>query len=154
MRNCPYVSEIYLVNVKPMRTIAQIFMAFSEKLNFTYIFLLMHFHDIKHCVIHQCWCSWKPTKNPPETQSFWFPAKRLCILNVIQPYKGQFRAGNILLILPFLPEKLPETCWANGPVSDCSIIDGPQGILRFILYSADYDRLLKADKVALTLASY
>ena len=29
---------IYLVNVKTMRTIAQIFVAFSEKLNFTKIF--------------------------------------------------------------------------------------------------------------------
>ena len=33
MRNRPF--EIYLVNVKTMRTIAQIFVAFSEKLNFT-----------------------------------------------------------------------------------------------------------------------
>ena len=32
MRNCPYGFEIYLV--KTMRTIAQIFVAFSEKLNF------------------------------------------------------------------------------------------------------------------------
>ena len=37
------------------------------------------------------------------------------------------------------------------PVSDCSIIDGPQGILRFILYSADNDHPMKADKAALTL---
>ena len=34
VRNCPYGFEIYLVNVKTMRTIAQIFGAFSEKLNF------------------------------------------------------------------------------------------------------------------------
>ena len=34
MRNCLYGFEIYLVNVKTMRTIAQIFVAFSEKLNF------------------------------------------------------------------------------------------------------------------------
>ena len=33
MRNRPYGFEIYLVNVKNMRTIAQIFLAFSEKLN-------------------------------------------------------------------------------------------------------------------------
>ena len=31
----PYGFEIYLVNVKTMRTITQIFVAFSEKLNFT-----------------------------------------------------------------------------------------------------------------------
>ena len=37
------------------------------------------------------------------------------------------------------------------PVFDCSIIDGPQGILRFILYSADNNHLMKADKTALTL---
>ena len=37
MRNHPYGFEIYLVNVKTMRTIAQIFVAFSEKLNFKYI---------------------------------------------------------------------------------------------------------------------
>ena len=33
--NRPYGFEIYLVNVKTLRTIAQIFVAFSEKLNFT-----------------------------------------------------------------------------------------------------------------------
>ena len=37
MRNRPYGFEIYLVNVKTIRTIAQIFVAFSEKLNFTCI---------------------------------------------------------------------------------------------------------------------
>ena len=35
MRNRPYGFEIYLVNVKTIRMIAQIFVAFSEKLNFT-----------------------------------------------------------------------------------------------------------------------
>jgi hypothetical protein len=34
VRDRPYGFEIYLVNVKNMRTIAQIFVAFSEKLNF------------------------------------------------------------------------------------------------------------------------
>ena len=34
MRNRPYGFQIYLVNVKTMRTIAHIFVAFSEKLNF------------------------------------------------------------------------------------------------------------------------
>ena len=34
LRNRPYGFEIYLVNVKTMRTIVQIFVAFSEKLNF------------------------------------------------------------------------------------------------------------------------
>ena len=37
MRNRPYAFEIYLVNVKAMRTIAQIFVAFSEKLNFNLV---------------------------------------------------------------------------------------------------------------------
>ena len=32
--NRPYGFEIYLVNIKTMRMIAQIFVAFSEKLNF------------------------------------------------------------------------------------------------------------------------
>ena len=32
--NRPYGFEIYLVNVKTLKTIAQIFVAFSEKLNF------------------------------------------------------------------------------------------------------------------------
>ena len=36
MRNSPYGFEIYLVNAKTIRTIAQIFVAFSEKLNFKY----------------------------------------------------------------------------------------------------------------------
>ena len=35
MRNRPYGFDIYLVNVKTIRTIAQNFVAFSEKLNFT-----------------------------------------------------------------------------------------------------------------------
>ena len=35
MRNRPYGFEIYLVNVKTMIMIVQIFVAFSEKLNFT-----------------------------------------------------------------------------------------------------------------------
>jgi hypothetical protein len=35
VRNRPYGFEIYLVNVKTMRMIAQIFVAFSENLNFT-----------------------------------------------------------------------------------------------------------------------
>ena len=41
--NRPYGFEICLVNVKTMRTIAQIFVAFSEKLNFMYwwIFFLI-----------------------------------------------------------------------------------------------------------------
>ena len=34
MRNRPYGFDIYLVNLKTMRMIAQIFVAFSEKLNF------------------------------------------------------------------------------------------------------------------------
>ena len=34
MRDRPYGFEIYLVNVKTMRVIVQIFVAFSEKLNF------------------------------------------------------------------------------------------------------------------------
>ena len=35
MHNLPPGFDIYLVNVKTMRKIAQIFVAFSEKLNFT-----------------------------------------------------------------------------------------------------------------------
>ena len=35
VRNRPYGFEIYLVYLKTMRTIAQIFVAFAEKLNFT-----------------------------------------------------------------------------------------------------------------------
>ena len=35
LRNLPYGFDIYLVNVKPIRQIAQIFETLSEKLNFT-----------------------------------------------------------------------------------------------------------------------
>ena len=35
VRNSPYDLEIYFVNVKTITTIAHIFVAFSEKLNFT-----------------------------------------------------------------------------------------------------------------------
>ena len=42
------VFDIYLVNVKTMRKIAQIFVAFSEKLNFTNITsLLGSFHKLR-----------------------------------------------------------------------------------------------------------
>ena len=34
MRNLPYGFDIYLVNVNTIRQVAQIFVAFSEKLNF------------------------------------------------------------------------------------------------------------------------
>ena len=37
VRNRPYGFKIYLVNVQTMRTIAQIFVAFSEKLNFKFV---------------------------------------------------------------------------------------------------------------------
>ena len=43
MRNCPYGFDIYLVNVKTMRTIAQIFVAFSEKLNFIWAHYFLGF---------------------------------------------------------------------------------------------------------------
>ena len=46
MRNRPYGFEIYLVNFKTMRTIAQIFVAFSEKLNFNHA--LNVFKDLKN----------------------------------------------------------------------------------------------------------
>ena len=35
LRNLPYGFDIYLVNLKTIRQIGQIFVAFSEKLNFT-----------------------------------------------------------------------------------------------------------------------
>ena len=38
LRNLPYGFDIYLVSVKNMRKIAQIFVAFSEKLNFKYFY--------------------------------------------------------------------------------------------------------------------
>ena len=40
MRNLPNGFDIYLVNVKTMRKKAQIFVAFSEKLNFEFFKLL------------------------------------------------------------------------------------------------------------------
>ena len=40
MRNRLHGSEIYLVNVKTIRQIAQIFVAFSEKLNFTVLLVV------------------------------------------------------------------------------------------------------------------
>ena len=39
MRNRPYGFDIYLVNVKTIRRMAQIFVAFSEKLNFNHFWL-------------------------------------------------------------------------------------------------------------------
>ena len=49
VRNRPYGFEIYLVNVKTIRTIAQIFVAFSEKLNFTkFVFMIFFIHSLWH----------------------------------------------------------------------------------------------------------
>ena len=39
LRHPPYDFDIYLVNVKTIRRIAQIFVAFSEKLNFVHTFI-------------------------------------------------------------------------------------------------------------------
>ena len=36
VRNLPYGFDIYLINVKIIRQISQIFVAFSEKLNFNF----------------------------------------------------------------------------------------------------------------------
>ena len=44
VRNFPHGFDIYLVNVKTMRKIAQIFVAFSEKLKFTEVFQKLHSH--------------------------------------------------------------------------------------------------------------
>ena len=46
MRHPPYGFDIYLVNVKTMRTIAQILVAFSEKLNFIKIDLKRPTYDV------------------------------------------------------------------------------------------------------------
>ena len=43
MRNRRYGFEIYLLNVKTIRTIAQIFVAFSEKLNFNEVCISLYF---------------------------------------------------------------------------------------------------------------
>ena len=56
--NRPFGFEIYLVNVKTLRTIAQIFAAFSEKLNFNQknlrvhqiLALQLHEHNVKETV--------------------------------------------------------------------------------------------------------
>ena len=40
LRNLPHGFHIHLVSVKAMRKIAQIFVAFSEKLNFSYHYSL------------------------------------------------------------------------------------------------------------------
>ena len=60
--NLPYGFEIYLVNVKTMRTIAQIFAAFSENLNFNFSVnfeLCAHFMQLKFILI---WCNSNCTK--------------------------------------------------------------------------------------------
>ena len=46
LRNLPHGFDIYLVNVKTMRKIAQIFVAFSEKPNFNSKFR-QNQHDLK-----------------------------------------------------------------------------------------------------------
>ena len=51
-RNPPYGFEIYLVNVKTIRMIAHIFVAFSEKLNFKWIVLNCKFLFISGFVDH------------------------------------------------------------------------------------------------------
>ena len=64
MRNHPYGFEIYFVTVKTMRTIAQIFAAFSEKLNFTpvHFFELIAFNSKSIATLSQFYvevqCQW------------------------------------------------------------------------------------------------
>ena len=51
MRDLPHGFDIYLVNVKTMRKIAQIFVSFSEKLNFkqpTQLIIAAHNCHIKY----------------------------------------------------------------------------------------------------------
>ena len=50
MRNRPYGFEIYLVNIKTMRMIAQIFVAFSEKLKFKHS--ENTFYNLEYLVLH------------------------------------------------------------------------------------------------------
>ena len=57
MLHPPYGFEIFLVNVKTIRRMVQIFVAFSEKLNFTYvvlhIFVQCHFGLKTRVIIKQ-----------------------------------------------------------------------------------------------------
>ena len=55
VRNRPYGFKIYLVNVKTIRTIAQIFVAFSEKLNFTDVPACCGKHKLQMFCL-QIWC--------------------------------------------------------------------------------------------------
>ena len=45
LRNLPYGFDIYLVNVKNIRQIALIFVAFSEKLNFNEAWIILNNFD-------------------------------------------------------------------------------------------------------------
>ena len=57
LRNRPHVFDIYLVNVKTMRMIAQILVAFSEKLNFTSQIVITGYLFSEYIVNywHYCW---------------------------------------------------------------------------------------------------
>ena len=63
----PYGFVIYLVNVKTMRTIAQIFVAFSEKLNFKE---LIFFRDEKKWVLTKCFVFFRRTSENRRTRSY------------------------------------------------------------------------------------
>ena len=49
LQNLSYGFDIYLVNVKIIGQIVQIFLAFSEKLNFTWVFYLSEM--MKNCFL-------------------------------------------------------------------------------------------------------
>jgi hypothetical protein len=57
LRNSPYGFEIYLENVKTIRTIAQIFVAFSKKLNFnrTLCGIMSIFGGYSQLLIYSIW---------------------------------------------------------------------------------------------------
>ena len=54
MRNLPHGFEIYLVTVKTVRKIAQMFVAFSEKLNFTLLSKLSKASHVQRASAEQC----------------------------------------------------------------------------------------------------
>ena len=108
----------------------------------------MHFHDIKHRVIHQCWCSWKPKKTARNPELL--VSNNKTILHVLH----KISLGLEILILPFLPEKLPETCKADWFLASFWLLHHwrTTGYFKIHFSSADYNCPMKADKAALTLA--
>ena len=108
MRNRPYGFEIYLENVKTIRTIAQIFVAFSKKLNFnrTLCGIMSIFGGYSQLLIYSIWHrighhSRRTLYKVTSSKSFFISLKG-SVKFVFIPTKGQLISKCLFCVFNFL----------------------------------------------------